>query len=254
MARVPRSALERLNAETDAIVERAAQVVAVAISNGATDAELTELVKQLCRGVADMSAARAAVFYRANRILQTGEALSASPYPGYDANAVERTVRETIGNAKDHPETLAADIALQLDYSSRRAIGETMLNNVLKDPMNPRFARVPVGAETCGFCIMLASRGFVYPSRRSAGEHRHYHPNCDCLIVPMYGDGSIEGYDHKEYLQKYEDNVVHTQNGGVDTKRTLNAMNRAEYDKYKDRRNRLRRERYAQTHKTETSA
>lgn len=32
-----------------------------------------------------------------------------------------------------------------------------------------RFARVPTGAETCTFCLMLASRGAVYSSATSAG-------------------------------------------------------------------------------------
>ncbi len=55
---------------------------------------------------------------------------------------------------------------------------------------------MPQGAETCRFCIMLASRGAVYESELTAGAVRHFHPNCDCKIVPDWG-GGIEGYDEK---------------------------------------------------------
>ena len=46
-----------------------------------------------------------------------------------------------------------------------------------------RFARVPSGTETCTFCRMLASRGFVYWSRETAGELDHFHRGCDCRVV-----------------------------------------------------------------------
>ncbi len=58
-----------------------------------------------------------------------------------------------------------------------------------------RFARVPRDGETCTFCIMLASRGFVYWSRETAGEFNHYHRNCRCLVIPDDGSGEVEGYD-----------------------------------------------------------
>jgi hypothetical protein len=51
------------------------------------------------------------------------------------------------------------------------------------------YMRVPQGAYTCGFCIMLASRGAVYPSKGSAGFQgvgREFHPGCDCAIRALY--------------------------------------------------------------------
>lgn len=68
-----------------------------------------------------------------------------------------------------------------------------------------RFARVPQGGDTCTFCAMLASRGFVYWSRETAGEFDHYHRNCRCLIVPDDGSGEVEGYDPDEWLQRWRD-------------------------------------------------
>ena len=71
-----------------------------------------------------------------------------------------------------------------------------------KDPRKPRFARVPQGGETCRFCLMLASRGAVYLTEHKAGAVSHYHANCDCKVVPDFGDG-IEGYDPSVYYDKY---------------------------------------------------
>ncbi len=68
-----------------------------------------------------------------------------------------------------------------------------------------RFARVPQGGDTCTFCAMLASRGFVYWSRETAGEFDHYHRNCRCLVVPDDGSGEVEGYDPDEWLRRWRD-------------------------------------------------
>ena len=67
-----------------------------------------------------------------------------------------------------------------------------------------RFARVPQGGDTCTFCAMLASSGFVYWSRETAGEFDHYHRNCKCLVVPDDGSGEVEGYDPDEWLQRWK--------------------------------------------------
>lgn len=64
------------------------------------------------------------------------------------------------------------------------------------------WARIPTGSYTCGFCIMLASRGAVYrkntvvtaskkkASKKVAKVAGHsvnaYHWGCDCIGVPVY--------------------------------------------------------------------
>ena len=56
------------------------------------------------------------------------------------------------------------------------------------------FARVPTGRETCTYCMMLASRGFVYRSAESAGHADHR--GCNCMIVPgRYMQSAIDGID-----------------------------------------------------------
>lgn len=65
-----------------------------------------------------------------------------------------------------------------------------------------KFARVPKGA-TCPFCIMLASRGFVYASAASAGELGQYHDKCDCRILAGYEGLQVENYDYEGMAERY---------------------------------------------------
>ena len=72
------------------------------------------------------------------------------------------------------------------------------------DPKRPRWARVPHG-KTCAWCLMLASRGWVYLDARSAGAARQWHADCDCQIVPAWGDKipRIVGYDPDALYAQY---------------------------------------------------
>ena len=66
------------------------------------------------------------------------------------------------------------------------------------------WARVPSGAETCGFCFMLSTRGFDYKSKFSAGGAGHkFHLRCDCIIVPGTKKTTIEGYDPDEMYARW---------------------------------------------------
>lgn len=70
------------------------------------------------------------------------------------------------------------------------------------------YARVPTGRETCAWCFMLASRGYVYKSFESAGglDPDHYHPHCDCVVVAYNEPTAIAGYgdQYNRYLGMYE--------------------------------------------------
>lgn len=66
------------------------------------------------------------------------------------------------------------------------------------------WARVPSGAETCGFCFMLSTRGFDYESEFNAGGAGHkFHLHCDCIIVPGTKKTTIEGYDPDEMYARW---------------------------------------------------
>lgn len=66
------------------------------------------------------------------------------------------------------------------------------------------WARVPTGAKTCAFCVMMASRGAVYRSAQRAHRSPGWHGDCDCQIVMVSGDeGWPEGHDPATYYDRY---------------------------------------------------
>jgi hypothetical protein len=64
-----------------------------------------------------------------------------------------------------------------------------------------RYARIPTGAYTCPWCVMLASRGYVYRSEDTARAANHAF--CNCLVMPMGAD--VEGYDPDALYDLYKD-------------------------------------------------
>ena len=80
-----------------------------------------------------------------------------------------------------------------------------------------RFARVPQG-PSCGFCIMLASRGFVYASKESAGQFKRFHDDCDCRIVAGMPGTTVEGYNPEEMYDRYKQCRDAITNGEVGSK------------------------------------
>lgn len=90
-----------------------------------------------------------------------------------------------------------------------RSLNETIIANVGRDrDKGAMFARVPTGTETCTFCLMLASRGAVYHTRKTAGEWRHFHRGCDCKVVPSFeGDPDaelVQGVKPRELYERYK--------------------------------------------------
>ena len=107
------------------------------------------------------------------------------------------------------------------------SLNETIIANVGRDKdRGARFARVPTGFETCTFCLMLASRGAVYHTRKSAGEWKHFHRGCDCKVVPSFEDDPyaevVEGVKPRELQERYK---VFKQ---IDLMKTLDDSNKKE--------------------------
>lgn len=110
---------------------------------------------------------------------------------------VKATVESLIGGDFD---SLASGLANKAYASVGRAANRTTIANAERDySKGVRYARVPTGKETCGFCLMLASRGFDYKSRKSAGDmgfgFNRFHEHCDCRVVAGDASTTVEGYD-----------------------------------------------------------
>lgn len=143
----------------------------------------------------------------------------ASMAPGaVDAAAANTRLRWGIGAAfgGDKAQALAT-LGTVTDELVKQFGRDTIVGSAV---MNGRsYARVPTGAETCAFCMMLASRGFVYESERGAGGISKFHGDCDCAIVAE--DGVVpDGYDPDALYEKY----LNAHNPGDSTKETLRNM------------------------------
>ena len=188
----------------------------------ATVAEKREAAKLIMEGFVQAYDDKAAVFasqwydYRAE---QGGARLK---------QAVTMTVYEP-GSVDDVARYQAKKLAKEGDAAFARACGEfarndafrslneTIIANVGRDrDKGAMFARVPTGTETCAFCLMLASRGAVYHTRKTAGEWRHFHRGCDCKVVPSFeGDPDAELVQGVKPRELYERIVLMERQTGL---------------------------------------
>lgn len=190
-----------------------------------------------CGPYTDMAAIVAAEFYDGLRKFQTGAALGALAESGREPIATEKAVRAIMQDVVEGKptEVVVRKLIDRVDYEIKKSAGECVYRNGKRDPLKPRYARVPSGGETCEFCIMLASRGFVYLSEESARDKKgggHYHANCDCRIVPGFdGETTIPGYDPDKLYDQWK--------------------NPDKYPELREARNERRRELYAAKKSTE---
>lgn len=169
-------------------------------------AALIEFVPVLVREYGDLAAAVTAQWYEEVRAEYGLPPFDVAPGGLADEAAVTGSARYAAsrvfdGNSEGALSILMGAIQRHITYSTR----DTVRRNVARDPGKPRFARVPSGAETCAFCEMLASRGFVYHTQAKAGEGDEYHDECDCQVVPEWdADGNhIAGYDPDAMYERY---------------------------------------------------
>ena len=101
--------------------------------------------------------------------------------------------------ARDH----AAGAVQRLVQQAGR---DTIAENAARDPARPGWARSLRG-KGCAFCRLLAGRGAVYASARSAGEHKKFHDHCKCVATPVWpGQGLPYDADalEREYARARE--------------------------------------------------
>ncbi|AYG02375.1 hypothetical protein [Gryllotalpicola protaetiae] len=107
----------------------------------------------------------------------------------------------------------------KLAGSSQRAVANasrrTIARNVDRDYHQRRvsigYARMPFGGA-CAFCVMLASRGAVYHSARTAGgatrnrPAEQFHDHCRCSIVPVKRGEELP-FDVDYYARLYQESA-----------------------------------------------
>lgn len=217
-ATIPRAAVDFLTEEVNGIsADAQARVLRVLQGIRWTPenvAECRDLVLQALASVmptyTGMAAQASADFYDAAREMVVGERLGAQAVSGYDPRKTEGAVRGFVRFVLDgRVETFNDRVLQRIDYEMMRSAGESMFANGRRDPRRPKFARIPTGDETCDFCLMLASRGFVYSSEATAGAVKldHYHAGCDCRVVCQWGGGGVEGYDTRAICKRWQDSV-----------------------------------------------
>lgn len=119
---------------------------------------------------------------------------------------VRSSARHIFGGKGDVAAFKASCVKQLARHISMAANGTVALSCRRGASKGVRYARVPMGRRTCEFCVMLASRGFVYASEKTAGRLGQYHYKCDCRIVPgIDGVTTVEGYDPDAYYASYKD-------------------------------------------------
>lgn len=232
MPTIPRNYLTGLSdainevtrAGRDALAVQLRQIVDASDGAGPIDMvrDVLDVLEPMVQAVTGDTAALSAQSYDIIRTAAIGDPYGALPTTGRDPAWTERAVYGMANQAGGDAELFVESVLDRLDYEAKRAAGYTTVANGQADRARPRFARVPTGSETCPFCIMLASRGFVYHSARKAGALDHYHPNCDCRIVPCFDSVEVltamgakrrlsptvyEGYDPNRYFDRYLDDI-----------------------------------------------
>lgn len=183
-----------------------------------------------------------------------GEASSAMAAEWYDAVAIgsghtlppavpadtatyqetAQTVTGTLNNSQNE-ESLSGAIERLIKMPSL----DTTLNNALRD--GAEIAWIPHG-DTCAFCMMLASRGWMRASKNliKHGHAEHIHSNCNCQFgIRFNGSPEYAGYDPNVYKEMY-DNAE-----GSDWRDKMNSMRRDAYAKNRDQINAQKRAAYA---------
>lgn len=237
---IPRSLLDELSEEVNALSGAAQAQATIALNNlfaewdgsdyDALRTAAIAILETILGAYTDLSAARAAESYDAMRVAQavggTYAAIADSRRrPGATQGAlyaITKTLEQT-----QSVERFRAEVLDRVDTEVRRAANQCVAYNAGRDPKKPRYARVPVG-ETCGFCLMLASFGYQYTSEEAAS---HAHRKCNCRIVPSFGEAEVDGYDPDAMYERFN-SCMSAIGGRKGIRDEWDALPKAKRDKY----------------------
>lgn len=182
---------------------------------GATAAQAREAAKAVMAEVApaydDAAAALAAEWYDERAEAAHAKLPAAVTETTYSDDMADRVARYQAAKLEAGDiEGFARACGEFAANAAKRTVNATVMANAGRDrAKGVLFARVPTGKETCSFCLMLASRGAVYHTRRTAGEFNHFHRRCDCKVVPGFEDDPmavlVEGCDPADYYKEWKE-------------------------------------------------
>lgn len=198
---------------------------------GNDPSDLMRLVPPLVEDYGGMAAGLAADYYDEARetSMVPGSYLARPAVP--DLSGLDQQLRWAVSPLLDP--SLGGDAAGRVkqvaDVHALQPARDTIADAAERDPAKTRWARVPTGAETCAFCLMLASRGARYRSRSTAAGK--YHADCDCTPAPVWDAADMTalregGYDPDALQRIYLD--ARDAAGSGDVKKILAEIRRAQ--------------------------
>lgn len=175
----------------------------------AVEAALFDFVPLLVTEYGDVAAAVAADWYdelrAAEGVRGRFRASLAPPVPAEQVNGRLGFATRASGPlwAGDGA-TLSTFLAMMVNEYVLQPGRETVMQSAHKD--NAAYARV-LEPGACKFCLMLASRGFVY-SKSTAGDSKKFHGKCRCNAMPVWDESRARveyGYDPDALYDLYRD-------------------------------------------------
>ena len=150
-----------------------------------------EIMPALSRKYGARAAAVAVEFYMRQRgAAGVDEPYEAVAFEGPADSEVHAAAAAAISSATS-AEALGSTLSGQLVRHVNAAADETIVGNARHDPAHPRWALVP-HAGACGFCLLIASRGFDYSREGRVARHN----GCKCSTVADFDteNPALEGY------------------------------------------------------------
>lgn len=80
---------------------------------------------------------------------------------------------------------------------------DTIQRSIQADKQALGYARVASGSA-CSFCALIASRGPVYKSSKSAGSGHSYHDHCNCGVEPVYSRDAAWPDNSRKYEELWK--------------------------------------------------
>jgi len=149
---------------------------------------LLEFMPVLTAQYGDVAATLAAEYYDEMRAASGAAGrFRALTTTGVPADAVAAKVRYLAGHLwTPEPAAILGGLLTAADKYVKQPGRDTIAKNAKREGVS--YARVPQGAKTCAFCLVLASRDAVYHSKKSAGDlgrgvGDRFHGDCDCAVV-----------------------------------------------------------------------